>query len=510
MWKKWSLLAAVILVGALLLFWRQPAAPADWRRGDPELVIVTPLNAAVRAEFGRAFSAWHRERYGRPVRLDWRVVGGTADIRRYLQSPAAYGTDLFFGGGEVEQRAAARQGFTVPLDAVYQQLGDLTLYPEQVFGETWRTKFFVGTALHVYGICYNPDRLRELGVSPPAQWDDLTKPAYFGQLALADPTQNGSAAKAFETIIQQQCRRALAAADFDDEAIGVCESLFGVASSVPAAVPQGVPLAYPRAVEAGWRRGLALIQLLGANARAFAETMERVPRDVGAGHAAAGLCTDFDARAATARLAFVAPVGGTSVSCEPISLLRGAPHRVTAERFIAFVLRPEGQRLWCYRPGLRGGPEQTALWRLPIRRDFYPAADPAGASCYQQQRHRTAFDLAAPAGNAYALATNGPYVARWTGQHGGVHGDLIQAMCRDSGAELRAAWRAILDHGGPTAQPEALRLLTQLPDQPAPLTWASALDIARRYDRREYTRQWADCFRRNYRAAEKLALKKRP
>lgn len=75
--------------------------------------------------------------------------------------------------------------------------------------------------------------------------------------------------------------------------------------------------------------------------------------------------------------------------------------------------------------------------------------------------------------------------------------------------EQSAAWRTILEHGGPAAQPEAMRLLAQLPDQPEPLTWSSVQDIARRYDSLDYTRQWTDGFRRNYHTAEKLALKKR-
>lgn len=576
MLKNWFILVAVILVVTLPILFRAPREQSDWRRGDPELVIVTPMNEAVRDEFGRAFSAWHRKQYGRPVKLDWRVVGGTTEISRYLQAqytaaarawwrqakrrwpsgmgdrlfdlrldipparvstadrdvaevrrqflqtdnPQAFtcGIDLFFGGGEFDQSEAARKGFTVPLDTVYKQIGDLALYPEQVRGETWRTRYFAGTALSVFGICYNLDRLRDLGVPPPAQWDDLTNPAYFRQLALTDPTKSGSAAKAFEMMIQQQCRRALEVAGFDHEAINVCESIIGSSPPRRGAVPQGVPLAYPQALEAGWRRGLALIQLLGANARYFSEASGRVPLDVSDGNAAVGVCIDFYARfqaahdiavAGRPRMTFVAPVGGTSVSCDPISLLRGAEHRTIAERFIVFALSAEGQRLWVYRSGIAGGPAKYALWRLPIRRDFYPTDDPGVASCYQQQRDCTVFNLAEPGVNAYALATNFTYVARWTSQHFGVHRDLIKAMCLDSGSELRAAWRAILEHGGPAVQPEAMRLLTQLPERPEPLTWASALDVTRRYNNLDYTRQWTDCFRRNYRAAEKLASKKR-
>ena len=53
-----------------------------------------------------------------------------------------------------------------------------------------------------------------------------------------------------------------------------------------------------------------------------------------------------------------------------------------------------------------------------------------------------------------------------TGVHAGIQRDLIRAMCIDSGDELHAAWSAILAHGGPERQPEAMRLLEALPDDP--------------------------------------------
>ena len=115
-----------------------------------------------------------------------------------------------------------------------------------------------------------------------------------------------------------------------------------------------------------------------------------------------------------------------------------------------------------------------------------------------------------PAINPYALAANFTYYPRWTTRHFGVHRDLIRAMCLDSGDELRAAWRAIIERGGPAAQPEAMRVLRRLPDQPEPLTWRSALEIQNKYERFEYLRAWTACFRRNYREAEKLARQKPP
>ena len=57
-----------------------------WAPGDPVLVIISPHNESIRAEFSRAFGAHMQETAGRRVRVDWRVPGGTSEIERYLDS----------------------------------------------------------------------------------------------------------------------------------------------------------------------------------------------------------------------------------------------------------------------------------------------------------------------------------------------------------------------------------------------------------------------------------------
>src|SRR5687768_11036155 len=48
------------------------------------LVVITPHNQDIRREFARAFDAWHASRYGQAVEIDFRVPGGTHDIKRQL------------------------------------------------------------------------------------------------------------------------------------------------------------------------------------------------------------------------------------------------------------------------------------------------------------------------------------------------------------------------------------------------------------------------------------------
>jgi len=93
------------------------------------------------------------------------------------------------------------------------------------------------------------------------------------------------------------------------------------------------------------------------------------------------MCIDFYGRfqseavkvgEAPSRLQYCTPAGGSSVGpIDPIGLLRGAPNRAVAEEFIAFILSPEGQKLWNFKVGGAGGPKKYALRRLPVLKELY-------------------------------------------------------------------------------------------------------------------------------------------
>ena len=54
-------------------------------KADDTLVIITPHNEAIRYEFARGFAEWYKGRTGRTVAIDWRIVGGTSEIARFLE-----------------------------------------------------------------------------------------------------------------------------------------------------------------------------------------------------------------------------------------------------------------------------------------------------------------------------------------------------------------------------------------------------------------------------------------
>lgn len=591
--RNWFILAAAGLIVALPFLARRSAETTDWAEGDPELVIISPHNEAIRYEFAQAFSRWHAERFGKPVRIDWRTIGGTTEIGRYLTAsyiaaarawwtgqgrpwPAGAGEtlidrrfnlqeppqppkrpresdeeyarrldaererwsvlkelyqafrsvddptqftakiDLFFGGGEYDHMKAFGEGLTVapwptenPPPGLFTDAKGREIIPARIAGETWRTATMFGNAISTFGICYNLDRLRDLGIAePPKTWADLADPRYFRQIGVADPTKSGSIAKAFELIIHQQCYDAIREAGFTDADIDRFEAEISSARLPPGEIPSTVPAEYQRALERGWENGVRLVQKIGANARYFTDSAGKVPIDVSMGAAAAGIAIDFYGRFQAQsvkskdgreRMGFVAPPGGTGVSCDPISLLRGAPNRQVAVRFIEFVLSEDGQKLWTYRPGTPGGPLKYALRRIPIRRTFYPSEDPEIQAAHELHRQYAADDLADPSINPYALATQFTYRPRWTSAHFGVHRDLIRAMCLNASVELQDAWKAIIERGGPERNRAALERLGRLPDFPEAVTWASAPRIARERRRLDYMRDWTLFYRSNYR-----------
>ncbi len=524
-----------LLAATLALpFWLRPAREAG-AAADDTVVIISPHNEAIRHEYGLAFARWYRARTGRTVAVDWRSLGGTSEIARYLEgaynnafknlwisrpgqtwsaevqagfinpkapvgtpaaaaraaflaSDAGCGLDLFFGGGAFDFKAQAAAGRLVDCGMLHAHPEWFTaaVIPPAYAGEDYwdPSGRWVGCALSAFGIVFNRDEVARRGLpSPPAQWADLADARYLGGVALADPTKSGSIAKAFENLIQQQMQARLTA-------------LTPAGAAGPAD-----KITETRAVGEGWVAGLRMLQLISANARYFTDSAQKVPIDVAAGDCAAGMCIDsygrqqaeaVTRRAGSDRVGYVSPVGGTVCSADPIGLLRGAPHRTVALAFIEFALSPEGQEIWNVRPGTPGGPEQYALRRLPIRRDFYTdaALGPRRSD---------------PEENPYAAASPLVYRAAWTG---GVYRELsfiIRVMDIDPHPELTEAWRAILAAGRPPAALAALQDLSAVDYAAANGRIHAALTSKDPADEIRLATELGTAFRAQYRHAAELA-----
>ncbi len=493
-WRKELGVVCALLLILAAPFVLKPAVNSVPSKYDRRLVIITPHNENICREYGQAFTKHWKEKTGEILYIDWRVPGGTSELSMFLRSEYAaafqqywthgmgrswsqqvasaftnaklnidpdkggalseeqearalfmkndigVGIDLFFGGGAYDFEQQARSGFLVSSDisgkhgltSIFKKHPEWfqeDVIPQSCSGETFydKDKRWVGTCLSSMGICYNRDVLRRLGIEKqPGSWMDLADPKYIRQIALSDPNKSGSVAKSFEQLIQQQISLAMAEVKKTPKPFQTEKDL----------VDEGLRL--------GWDNGLTLIMRISANTRYFTDAAPKIPLEVSQGDAAAGMSIDFYGRSfedqvrkpdGSSRMAFVTPVGGTSFGVDPIGMLRGAPEPAVATAFMEFVLSEEGQKLWNFQVGAPGGPTQTALRRLPVRKDFYTKENLAL--------------MTDGTVDPYEAAKAFTYHPEWTSHLLGVIRFLVKAMCVESHDEQRRAWEMLAHTGFP-------------------------------------------------------------
>ncbi len=426
------------------------------------LVIVTPHVESIRREYAEAFSRWYEGKYGRPVAIDWRNYGGSSSIVRFFDESRSlysklgtYKIDLVWGGGDfLFDSQLKAHGNLQGVDLGEQFMREV--FPQPTIGglplyDTASPPQWFGTALSSFGICYNRDVLRYLGIAEPKTWADLIDPRYRGWIVLADPTQSASARVAYMIVVER------AMAD---------------------AAEQG------RSEDAGWAEGMGLLRRIAANARLFTDSGSALPGIVAGGDVGVAMVIDFHARSTIDyvgenRMGYIEPVNATAITPDPIALVNGAEHRDTAIRFIEFVLSEQGQRLWIVRAGAPGGPAHDSLRRSPVRQ-----------SVYAQPAYFTDF------ANPFTISA-GFNTSNARKQTFGIIGDLIQMSMLDLLDELRETRRAIL------ASPRAAELDAKLGvfpfDQKEALRRAKQWNDARPIDRLALQRKWTAEFADEYR-----------
>jgi len=475
---QWGAVAGAMLLVMIGPFVLRPSGSGRSAGADGTVVILSPHNDTIRTEFSRAFASHMKAKTGQTVRIDWRDLGGTSDISKFvnasyeaafdhqwrrvlklpwkgqggphqattlkapptdskemaaareefLKSHVSIGVDIFFGGGSPVHNDHASKGhfidagiFGLKPDWFKEDVIPAVANGERLYHPD---RLWIGACLSSFGICYNKDWLKRLDMTPPDGWDDLGDQRYAGAIALADPTKSGTAMTAFEMLIQQHLAAAMAEID-------------------PERVVER-PVMEKEALDKGWTEGLNLIQRIAANSRYFADSAAKIPFDVAQGNAAAGMSIDFYGRMlseqlqkkdGSSRVGFVIPKGGTSVGADPISMFRGAPNRRLAQEFMLFVLSPEGQRIWHYKAGEPGGPKEHALRRMPIRKDAYTPSELAHS--------------ADPDALPYERAGDFVYHPEWTYKHNKVMMFVIQVMCLETHDELVEAWQALTEANFP-------------------------------------------------------------
>ncbi len=528
-------LGAIIALPLLLRRGDAPSLGASSRR----LVVITANNEALRHETELAFREYYASRHGgEEVSIDWRTPGGTSEIVRFLRSTyqanarhawssqgdgacvpwseelsaAMFGgacpeeeglarawhwlresqvgvdVDVFLGGGQYDHEGLRRSGLLVPAGVRERHpewfAGEEPILSPGGGGEIWYDPHdcYYAVCFATFGIVFNRDRLAQAGFSPEeiqdfgARWSDLADPRLYRAVGLADPSQSGSITKCFEMLIQKEMQETLAA------------RYPGLPAESLAPTPQEL--------EEAWGAAMTLLKKLGGNAAYLTFSASKVPVDAATGQIAAGMCIDFYGRAQAEwersqlgreTIAFRTPAAASTVSADPVAILRGAPHRELAEEFVDFLLSPQAQRLWGKRAGTPGGPRDYTLYRLPVRRDMYEGAELVG----------TVFGEERP----FELAEHFRYRGDWTGRLFSAIRVLVKVMLIDCGPELREAWGKILEQGGLEAiSPEAAEAFRQLP---FPYREAAQATRTLESPQEEATlrRGWIQFFRRHYRQA---------
>jgi len=334
---RWASVAGTLVLGAVLA-----AVPGCGGRKKYDLVLISPHDETITAEFERGFAKVFHARYGREVRISWRDLGTGTESQvaficdQFLRHPEGIGVDMFFGGGIDPYSTLKAKGLLTPY-----HIKNLEALPKQLFGVPLYDKDYCwyGATLSSFGILYNKVLLKRLNVPEPKTWEDMTDARLTGYVGLADPSQSGSARAVYEIILQ----------------------------------------AY------GWERGMRIITLMAANALDFHSGSSTLVEDVALGNLAMGPAIDYYglmqvAKAGRGKLGFLLPEKLTAITPDTIAILKGAPNLETAEMFLDFVMSEDGQKLWILKAGTPGGPVQYDLMRMPVLPKTYDDCPPSAST----------------------------------------------------------------------------------------------------------------------------------
>lgn len=223
--------------------------------------------------------------------------------------------DIAWGGGPVVFDLVNSEDLLAPLTSDEVTV-ILDVIPEEISGApAKRIKdgevVWVGSAISSFGFTINKEFLETEELPEPQTWQELGNETY-AQFALypsvpaigtADPTLSTSNTRMFEIILQTY----------------------------------------------GWEEGWKLLTRIAANARIF-DRSESV-RDA-AMQSTIGAGTTIDFYGYTAQLEvpelckYVLPEDGTAVNADPIAMVSTSDNPEAAQAFIAWVLSPDGQKIW--------------------------------------------------------------------------------------------------------------------------------------------------------------------
>ncbi|MCR4626799.1 MAG: ABC transporter substrate-binding protein [Treponema sp.] len=105
--------------------------------------------------------------------------------------------DVWFGGTTDPYNEAAAKGLLLPYKAKNAK---------HLVGSQYKDEFdnWHGIYRGILGFFWNTEEMKRLGLKPPKDWDDLTKPEYKGLISFANPNTAGTGKLIVNTMVQMK------------------------------------------------------------------------------------------------------------------------------------------------------------------------------------------------------------------------------------------------------------------------------------------------------------------
>ncbi|GLR09540.1 ABC transporter substrate-binding protein [Mixta theicola] len=317
---NWKLLG---FVAFLLILNVYPLAQAN--NSDDRVVVLTSYAEEVSTRFQAAFE---RAYPGKRVEILWRH--GEDAYYHFIQTGGA-GIDVYWTPAPGNFAMLRRDNRLARLDLERKALprdigGVLISDPDD---------YYAAFELAGYGIAYNPDAVKALGLLPPQDWADLAAIPYANKVQMPIPGSVGFAPVLYEAILQGY----------------------------------------------GWEKGWAILSEIAGNAVFNRTSLPDGKDPVATGEIAARMTMDFFVSVASGtngsgKISFSYPPR-TVYNPAHIAIFAKAPHPETAREFVNFTLSEEGQKLLLH-PDIHRLPVRPALYRAlpdlavnPFTRDSF-------------------------------------------------------------------------------------------------------------------------------------------
>jgi iron(III) transport system substrate-binding protein len=325
---------------------------------EDELVVQTPVSAFIVEAMLKEFTVYAKEKWNVGLRARAQRAGTPVSYERIVGWKGQPEADIFWGGEPALFNSLAQQSLLTKLEVaseVWESIPPSIGIPKPIPLKD-PNRFWVGTALEVYGIAYNPRLVKRLGAPEPRDWDDVLNPKLKGQVAQCTPTRSSSSHATYQVILQSR----------------------------------------------GEAEGWEWLKRLGANTGVFVASSRDVPAVVAKGEFAVGFGVPsyfvFEEKLAGFDIKFVAPKNAF-VTPEPFAILAGARHPKVAREFLAFLLSERGQRLFMGR-GLfpitprykvHGPPGSTAELAVQLTGGIRSFFEPPVTNIYDDEIARTRY-----------------------------------------------------------------------------------------------------------------------